>query len=397
MKIDKIIIFTLSFLIFSNAIAYTSKANIISLNSAHLFLLTTVFTSYMVFKKLDFSFINIKLNWWIVFYLCVILFWFILPHNDFSIGELQRKILSIASIFIFMVFIFYDDENTSTVMKAILFTTLISIFNNIYEFINPFAFFSIDSNVGVFGRSAGFYKNPTISGGAIVLGTILSIEIIPKIYRTWFLILSFVGIFLTFSRAAIIGFLLVYFFMTLKKLLDFKYTVLIPILFSIVLTLSIPFLTQYVEATYGGSASNIINRTMWFLDPVDHEDWSQGERLELTEKAFDKFVENPFFGAGLGSTTARWNEKAAHNIYLTNMAEFGFLGIFVYPLLIYLITQLAKGETKRIAVVFAIFTLFIGLFSHNILDEFYFLFAFAFMAVLSYKSTVKINSVNNFD
>lgn len=389
MRIDRILIFTFTFLVFSNIVNYMSIANITSITTVHLFLLIVIFTFLMIIKKTDFSFINMKLNWWIIFYLSVILLWYILPHNDFSPEELRRKILSIAAIFTFMIFIFYDDKNTSTVRQAVLFTTLLSAFNNIYEFINPYTFFPMGSNIGVAGRSAGLYITPTISGGAIVLGTLLSTTYIKKSYRIWYMLFSFVGVFTTFSRSAIIGFVIVYLYMTIKKQLDFKYLVFIPILLTVVLSFSLPFLTQYVNKTYERDANNIINRSMWFLDPAGHKDYSQWERQEVAEKAFNMFSDHPFYGAGLGSTLHWDYEVSTHNIYLSNMAEIGFLGIFIYPLLIYSIVKQARAETTKIAGIFAIFTIFIGFFSHNILDEFYFLFAFSLMANMSYKSMEK--------
>jgi len=382
-KIDKIFIFIISYLIFSNIVNYLSRENMTSLTSVHLFLLTAVFTSYMVFKKPDFSFIDIKLNWWIVFYLCMILLWFILPHNEFSIKDLQRKILSIASIFIFMIFIFYDDKNTSIVRKAVFVATLVAVFNNIYEFINPYAF----TDVILFpGRSSGFYLNPSVAGKVIVIGVILSMTILKKQYRTWFLFFSFVGVFLTFSRAAIIGLMIVYLYMLIKKQLDFKYSVFIPIVLFVVLSFSLPFLSSYVKTTHTAGASNVINRVMWFIDPTGHADHSTGERQYVANKAFDMLAKGPFLGAGLGSTK-HWDARVStHNIYLTTSAEFGILGILIFPLLIYSIIQNARDEAAIIAGIFAIIILYMGFFAHTLLDELDILFAYALIANLSYKS-----------
>ena len=385
-KIDKIFIFIIAFLVFSNFINYARVANITSLNSVHLILLTAVFALYKVWKKPDFSFFHMKLNWWIVFYLCVILFWFILPHNEILVHELRRYILSIMSLFIFMVFIFYDDENTSTVRLAILFTTLLSVFNNIYEFINPTAFFPANSPIGVLGRSAGFYMNPTGSGKIIVLGVVLSLTFLKKQYRSWFFLFSFVGVFLTFSRSAIIIFLIIYFYMIIKKQLDFKYSIFIPILVLMIISMSLPFLTNYIEVTHKGGAKNVINRIMWFTNPVSHEDHSQQERKLVAKKAFDMFAEHPFLGDGLGSTK-HWDARVApHNMYVTYMAEIGLLGLFVYPLLIYLVVWGARGEAEITAGAFTIFMVLIGLLSHMMLSQFYSLFAFVLMANMSYKS-----------
>jgi len=382
-KIDKIFIFIISYLIFSNIVNYLSHESIIPLTSVHLFLLTAVFTTYMMFKKPNFSFVNFKLNWWIILYLCILLLWFIFPHNEISIGELRRKVLSVASILIFMIFIFYDDKNTSIVRKAVLVATLIAISNNIYEFINPYAFFDF---IAFPGRSSGFYLNPSVSGKVIVIGVILSITLLKKQYRTWFLLFALIGVFLTFSRAAILGLVVVYLYMTIKKQLDFKYSVFIPILFFIVLSFSIPFLTSYLETNHKSGAKNIINRVMWFTDPSRHTDASTTEREEVAYKAFGMFAKNPFFGAGLGSTK-HWDARVStHNIYLNNMAEFGLLGILVFPLLIYSIIQKARGEAAIIAGIFTIFILYMGFFAHTLLDELDLLFAYALVANLSYKS-----------
>ena len=97
-KIDKIFIFIITFLIFSNIINYLSVAKISSLTTVHLFLLTAIFTIYLIFKKPDFSFLSMRLNLWIIFYLCVILLWYILPHNEFLIHELRRKEITIINI-----------------------------------------------------------------------------------------------------------------------------------------------------------------------------------------------------------------------------------------------------------------------------------------------------------
>jgi len=203
------------------------------------------------------------------------------------------------------------------------------------------------------------------------------------------MLFSSVGVFLTFSRSAIVGFMLVYLYMTIKKKLDFKYMVFIPIILFVFFTLSLPFLTTYIEKNHSGGASNIINRVMWFTNPAEHADTSTSEREKVAAKAFKMFYDHPFVGSGLGSTV-HWNERVStHNIYLTHTAEIGLLGLFIYPLLLYSIVLQARDETKITAGAFAIFTLFIGLFSHNLLDELYMLFAFALMANLSYKSLQK--------
>jgi len=386
--IDKFIIFSLSFLIYSNIFIYLSTAHIISLTNVHLFVITLIFTIYFIIKYFDFSFLNIHLLKWVMFYSFILLLWYIFPNNELTVEEFRRKILSVFAIIIFTLFIYHDNNKLKTVKLAILITVILSVINNIYEFINPSAFFPIDSNIGVFGRSAGFYINPTGSGKLILIGLIFSIDLIDKKYRHWFLFFAFIGIVLTFSRSAILGFLLFYLYLSYKKQIDLKFSFLLPFLISIIFLMSLPFLTNYVESTYGRGAQNIINRINWFIDPEKHADASQREREFVALEALNKFIEHPILGNGLGSTRpGRWRARvSAHNIYLTNMAEIGILGLFIFPLLIYSLISQAQNNAKSIVYGFGFLLLYFGFFSHILLDEFSLLFIYALVANISYKS-----------
>jgi len=385
--LEKIVVFMISFLIFSNLFGYISAAHILPINNTHLFYITMLFTIYKIAKKPTISFFSNKFTIWIFFYLFVILLWYLFPESQYTVPELRRKILSILSALIFMILLYYD-ENYKIAQKAILVATIVSILNNIYEFINPFAFFPPDSTVGVFGRSAGFYLNPTISGAAILAGMLLSFDLVKNLLKPFFIIFVFIGVFLTFSRSDIIAFILIFILMVYKKKIKLKASVFIPIILMLIFSLSFSSLQNFIEYKYPSAYKNIINRIEWFTSPESHKDLSANERKEVAEAGLNLFFTHPFSGAGLAATRpGHWMHRVStHNIYLNNMAELGIIGFFLYPLLILSITYKAAGKFKPIVHIFAIFALFIGFFTHNILDDLCFLFSFALISNITYKS-----------
>jgi len=387
--LSRIISFLISFLIFSNIVNYYNTIGKLPINNVGLFLIIFLYVFFLTLQKKEFSFIKMPIFYWTSFYLFVIMFWYILPSNDLSTDEFRRKMLTIASYIIFTIFIYYNSTNLKTVKLAIFFTTIMSIFNNIYQFFSPFAFISHFNIETAYGRSFGFYMNPTIAGGAIMIGMLLTLDLLKKEYRIWYILLAFIGVLLTFSRSVIVGFILIYIIITLKKLINFKLTLLIPIVFLIIFNLSLPFFQSYIEKTYENTSSNILNRITWFADPNKHVDKSQYQREYVAKAAIEMFTKNPLLGTGLGTTSHWKHEVSTHNIYLTYLAELGILGFFIYPSLIYSIIKQSTGMIRDQLFVFAFFIFFIGFFSHTVLDQLFSIYAYALAANMSFKSLMK--------
>ena len=59
------------------------------------------------------------------------------------------------------------------------------------------------------------------------------------------------------------------------------------------------------------------------------------------------------------------------------------------PVLVLAVTWGASGEARQIGLTFAVFMLFIGFFSHNVLDERYCLMMFSLMAAMVVSSKMK--------
>ncbi|WP_201353783.1 O-antigen ligase family protein [Hydrogenimonas urashimensis] len=259
------------------------------------------------------------------------------------------------------------------------------MFNNVYEFFNPGSFLPLGSPHYIPGRSSGFYMNPATSGKIILLGSILSYGLVPKKYRIFYFFLIFIGILFTFSRSALIAFILFYFILSFYKEIDFKYSFIFPIIIVSVLTISMPYLQNYIQTNIQGS-SNILNRISWFTNPEKHSDYSAEERLDVANKALYLFETHPFLGKGLGATR-HWNERvSAHNIYLTNMAEFGIIGLFIFPLLLYSLIYRCGKNVQKTMYTYVLVVFFLGFFSHMLLDEFTSLYAYAILANLGFKN-----------
>jgi O-antigen ligase len=109
-------------------------------------------------------------------------------------------------------------------------------------------------------------------------------------------------------------------------------------------------------------------------------------RVKLIKDSWDLFLKHPWIGNGIGSTEHWALPYSTHNMYLYYMADYGITGALLFPLLVLAVTIQARGETRKIGYCFAAFMLFWGWFDHDIVRNYYSLFAFALMAVLAWLS-----------
>ena len=128
------------------------------------------------------------------------------------------------------------------------------------------------------------------------------------------------------------------------------------------------------------------------IDPFAQKDDSQASRIHHIEDAWRKFQTSPFIGNGLGSgeNTATVSQvgkaQRSHNTYLDLMVEFGFLGILIFPSLLWSCIREAKGAFRIQGIAFVIFMLSQGFFSHTLLSEFCSLMFYPIVANFSRQS-----------
>jgi O-Antigen ligase len=366
-----------TFFFFSEIPAYCLDANILPFN---------VLAWIITFGLLSLPFVNKLANMpkplvvAMGLYLSISLISFATVNgDDASTEELRKRLLAV--LFVCMMYIIYEQRSFRQVKYALLAVILMSIFNNFYELLNPDAFATITS-----GRPAGFYLNPTKTGCALMLGMILTVNILKKPYRWLYVLLVGVGLLLTFTRGAIVGWVICVAILIGNRILSNKRRTVIFSMLILVSFLAIvnPLnsLGNYFSGGTNSAYSNVISRLDQFQNPSIEDD-SAKERSLVAKYAWKLFGDRPFWGYGLSSTN-KWTvaQVSTHNMYLYFMMDHGVIGLIMFPGAIFALIYRNRGEDKTIIICFAIFLAVWGLFSHNVLEEWYILTTFSLLAAM---------------
>ncbi len=298
--------------------------------------------------------------------------------DEISFKEFRLRIISI--LFVCLMYVLYEQKSLKHIKYTIIAVIVMSIANNFYEFISP-KFFSEFST----GRPAGFYINPNKAGCALIFGLIFTIDIIKKQYRWWYMFFILAGVLSTFSRGAILGWILCAIFLSIGRVLSEKRRTIVAGVFALVVVLALTNPLKIIADFAGESdgAWDVVDRLEQFQNPSLNDDSAQ-ERKAVVGYAWLMFGNHPFWGNGLGSTY-KWtvSEVSTHNMYLFHMADHGIIGILFLPGAILAVTWRNRGQTKVQILCFAVFTALWGIFSHNILEERYILTIFALLAAMN--------------
>jgi O-Antigen ligase len=318
---------------------------------------------------------------WMGLYLFVsILSLMTVSADEISFTDFRAKVLSM--LFIVLMYAIFNQKSVTHIKLTILVVIFMTIGNNFVELLNPRFFAEI--NVG---RPAGFYIDPNKTGCALMLGMLMSITAIKKSFR-WILVLAVgIGIMATFSRGAILGWIICTFLLVSGRMLsDRRRTIIIPGIILIVLLASLnplKLLTDYFKGDPSGANWDIVNRLEEFQNPSLSED-SAMSRQAVATGAWVMFGDRPFWGNGLASTR-KWMvaDVSTHNMYLYYMADHGIIGVIFLPGAILAVVYRNRGEQSTILLCFAVFLALWGLFSHEVLAERYTLSTFALLAALN--------------
>jgi O-antigen ligase len=263
---------------------------------------------------------------------------------------------------------------------ALVFAVLFGVAMNIYDFLAPMTFSEVQ------GRSAGFYINPNLSGEALVFGMILSVTVLPSFCRGPFLLLAGVGIFLTLSRGGIVAWMIavsgLLFFAKVVRTKDLVWTFLMSLLVvGIVLLPKLDAILTSMDQAHVVT-KDTEQRFEWLTDPFGASDNSALERKYLAEQAWRKFSEHPWSGSGTGTFHESF-EIPPHNQYLSYMLDHGILGAAIMPLLILALIWGARGETRRVGILFGATTLWLSFWNHTMLSFGHSLILFALLAAMA--------------
>jgi len=213
------------------------------------------------------------------------------------------------------VLIFSGENVLDFAKRAVAFATLLAIVVNLYEVAYP-GTFSVDP-----GRSAGLYVNPNECGVAIVFGCVTGLTALPRRWRELFLIATGMGVVATFSREAMIAFLIVVVGASIGRAVSW------PRLVFMIAATGVLFMTLGVWTSL--TDSGVLN-----ADDLDRltsaSDASAKSRYRLAKMVLEKFEEAPLLGNGF-ETAGYWAHNESHNLYFSFLADHGIFGILLIP------------------------------------------------------------------
>ncbi|MGA9853578.1 MAG: O-antigen ligase family protein [Gammaproteobacteria bacterium] len=323
---------------------------------------------------------NTPLFFWCLLFsgLTVILF-VAIPASHVS--EVKERIRDVISLTVLLwIFLMMRDQIAflrKLVLAAVLLGVAINLVSVIYRnFIDPVKIVNA-------GRAAGFYINPNESATAIIAGMIISIGILSKPWRALFSSIVLVGVVVTYSREAILSWIIVVLAFCILGIVDWKKLLFWLSVFMIIAIL-IVFILIKINAFGELSASRYTTQIhrLLFTNGAQHGT-SMAIRLTLLKESWELYLRHPLLGNGIGSTEHWGLPYSTHNIYLYYMDDYGLIGLFLYPLLVWCIFYESVGETRKIAWCMAIFLLFWGLFDHDTVRNYYALFLISLMAAMS--------------
>jgi len=339
-----------------------------------LFVLTFLALSRVPPRERDYSPIFLAV---LVGYAGICLIWYVAQGG----GEpalLRQRLLGVAVCAASYLVFATNPAALHAARRALVAMVVLAVLVNAYDITHPFALIPADSEFSIVGRAAGFFINPNQAGAALVAGFTLSVGVVAPRWRPAYLVLVAIGVALTFSRAAILGLVLVTFLLAFRgRSLSFRQVAAAVIVLASVSWITWLLVAAELEDRFHIDPEVALDRVFWILDPSNRSDFSEWERLMLLERGWEQFL-----GNGLGSTELWEARSSTHNEYVMQASDFGVLGLFVLPAFV-----LAAVGTQRFALtdaaVTGLFLLFWGLFSHNILSEFYLLLTISLIAALS--------------
>ncbi len=251
----------------------------------------------------------------------------------------------------------------------------------IMDFISPGSFYAYDQSTAVVGRGAGTFINPNRAGEALIITLLLSICFFKGRNLLFLLIVCGVGALLTFSRAAIIAWVLLWpFALYLRKLPSYAYGVMTSLFF--IVPSFVAIVTSYIlsSSEFTDASANIIERLDFFENFTVTDQSAQG-RSAVLWTGIETFLEHPFFGAGSGVTDV-WIEGSTHNQAVRLAAEYGVSGLVLWG---WLARILWKGNwlgKREYQIGITLFFIFFSMFSHNLLNSVYTILTFALTSQL---------------
>jgi O-Antigen ligase len=312
---------------------------------------------------------------WYVGFLAVSLAFFVRISNGFESGVQLLRSRMLAAFLLMAVLLILSDRRTHRFAAwTMVVASLTAVALNLYEAFAPGTFSDTP------GRSAGFYRNPNISGSALVMGMIVGLYVVGQKWQVPYSLAIGLGILVTFSRSSILAWILIT-PLTLSLHRGARRLIQLAIVAALVLFPLFLVAQSLIFKTFEDNGA--LTRDVMSRASMEIGGDSDDSRFTNVRLALESFAAHPLLGKGTGASyEPPFDQVGPHNIYLAHMVDNGILGVLLYPTLIWLATRHAAQEVKSVSVPFAFFLAYWGLFSHNLPEEYHFVFSLAFVSSL---------------
>ncbi|MGH8719132.1 MAG: O-antigen ligase family protein [Burkholderiales bacterium] len=258
----------------------------------------------------------------------LVLFMFVLPlllmlmSDSFFERGVYTSQIAMVLIFVVVSIIALHDDFDRTLAATAFAIVAIAAALNLYELFVQNNVWSVAP-----GRSAGFYKNPNISGEALVgYGIIFMLARSGRLRFPDLVVMAMVivGVIATFSRAGILAGPLL---LTAATIIRAQRSHMPRIVAGgMAISLMTLWFSSFIFHNLDLSEDATV-RVFSLIDSFGVDDYKES-RGEIAMHSLDLAMESPITGAGVG--TIREMAEGPHNMFLAVLVEYGILGLIIY-------------------------------------------------------------------
>lgn len=295
--------------------------------------------------------------WGMAYLLMVALSQLTHPIEPIALNSLMSTVSFVALLFGSLV-IFSTPFASTFAARAIFWISLISVAISVYEFFNPGVF------SGFAGRSGGLYVNPNTNGSILVMSMVLAVSTVSTKYRLLYQGVVFLGVVTTFSRGALLCWILAFIFLQFSGAGSRNKACQWLILLVSIVILYLSPLWSLIDGKFGGEDTSR-------LDPSQYAAAFSDVRFALVKEAWTMVQARPLTGYGLGIPLLGGGifPQGPHNMFLSMSIQFGILGGLLFLSLIAILYISGRRNSNSLTIVFSLFLLAASFFSHNMLDQ----------------------------
>jgi hypothetical protein len=246
---------------------------------------------------------------------------------------------------------------------------LLAVLSIMQEYFNPAAYVFAEAGQGIKGRAAGAYLNPNTAAQTLIMILACLMAHGSARANVIALVLSAVGILLTFSRGGMLAWIILVIAATIRGRLP-RWFLAVLVLCAATVLLAGPWVLDSLSVWVSPENRNSLDRLAWLLGQGSLDDYSSDERAFVAAYAWRQFLDAPFFGHGLGYMWVWASSQGSHNMSLRFMAEYGLLGAMILPLFLFASIRSSPADADhRWLWLMAGVVMLLSLFSHNMSEQ----------------------------